>query len=106
MQSWPVLSKIDHIERSTHVSMSASANTRLADLPPSSRETRVIVSAHRCMIRDPTAVEPVNPTLETRGSETSAFPTVEPGPGSTLIVSGGRPASTSRSASLSTESGV
>jgi hypothetical protein len=106
VQSCPVLSKIDHIERSTHTSRSASANTTLADFPPSSSETRVIVSAHRAMICDPTPVEPVNPTFATLGSDTRAFPTVEPGPGSTLIVSGGSPASTSRSASFSTDSGV
>src|SRR5581483_9072090 len=51
-------------------------------------------------------VEAVNPTLDTLGSDTSALPTVEPGPGRTEIVSGGRPASTSRSASISTDSGV
>ena len=65
-----------------------------------------MLSAHCFMICAPTAVEPVNPTFETRGSVTSAVPTVEPGPGSTLIVSGGRPASTRRSASIRTESGV
>src|SRR6266545_4308334 len=58
------------------------------------------------MIWAPIAVEPVNPTFDTRGSVTSAVPVVDPGPGRTLIVSGGSPASTSRSASMSTLSGV
>ena len=95
-----------HIERSTQVSMSASANTTFADLPPSSRETRVMFRAASAMIADPISVEPVNPTLETRGSVTSALPTLDPGPGRTDIVPSGSPASARISASRSSESGV
>src|SRR5688572_13071045 len=86
VQSCPVLSKIAHIDFSTQRSRSASANTTFADLPPSSSEIRVMWSAACFMICAPTAVDPVNPTLLTRGSVTSAVPTVEPGPGNTLIV--------------------
>src|SRR5512132_826928 len=86
--------------------MSASSNTTLADLPPSSSGTRVMFRAARAMIFDPTSVEPVNPTLFTRGSVTRALPTAEPGPGRTEIASAGRPASTRISARRSTESGV
>ena len=105
-QSWPVFANTAHIERSTHVSMSASANTTFADLPPSSSETRVMLRAASAMIADPISVEPVNPTLETRGSVTSALPTLDPGPGRTDIVPSGSPASARISASRSSESGV
>ena len=105
-QSWPVFANTAHIERSTQVSMSASANTTFADLPPSSSETRVMLRAASAMIADPISVEPVNPTLETRGSVTSALPTLDPGPGRTDIVPSGSPASARISASRSSESGV
>ncbi len=95
-----------HIERSTHVSMSASANTTFADLPPSSSDTRVMFRAASAMIADPISVEPVNPTLDTLLSVTSAFPTLDPGPGRTDIVPSGNPASERISASRSNESGV
>jgi hypothetical protein len=105
-QSWPQLSKTAQTDRSIAMSISASANTMFADLPPSSRDTRVMLRAASAMISEPTAVDPVNPTLATRGSPTSALPTVDPGPGSTEIDSAGRPASTRISAIASTESGV
>jgi hypothetical protein len=73
-----VFANTAHIERSTHVSMSASANTTFADLPPSSSDTRVMFRAASAMIADPISVEPVNPTLDTLGSVTSALPTPDP----------------------------
>ena len=48
----------------------------------------------------PVVVSPVNDTLATRRSATSASPMTPPGPGSTLTHSGGTPASTSRSPSM------
>jgi hypothetical protein len=86
--------------------MSASANTTFADLPPSSSDTRVTFRAASAIIADPISVEPVKPTFETRGSVTSAFPTLDPGPGRTDIVPSGNPASARISASRSSESGV
>ena len=94
-----------HIERSMQVSMSASANTTLADLPPSSSETRVMLRAASAMIADPISVEPVNPTLETRGSVTARCRR-SPQTGRTDIVPSGSPASARISASRSSESGV
>ena len=47
----------------------------LADLPPSSRNTRFSVSAPRAAMRLPTAVEPVNEIMSTRGSPVSTSPT-------------------------------
>ncbi|MEJ7585422.1 MAG: hypothetical protein WKF43_15390, partial [Acidimicrobiales bacterium] len=54
----------------------------------------------------PVAVSPVNPTLATRGSLTSASPTTAPGPGSTCTYSGGTPASTRMSPRASAVRGV
>ena len=58
------------------------------------------------MIRFPTAVEPVNPILSTRGSVTSASPATVPVPGMTLKTPLGRPASRATLASSSAVSGV
>ena len=79
-------------------SMSASANTTQADLPPSSSVTRLIVAAAWRAIPAPTSVEPVKPILPTSGCSTSAAPTVPPGPGTTFSAPSGIPASTASSA--------
>ena len=71
--------------------MSASANTTLADLPPSSSVTRLIVCAAPAAIERPTSVEPVNATLATSGCSTSRCPQVRPGPATTLTTPSGRP---------------
>src|SRR5439155_27234322 len=92
-QSCPQLPKTEKTEESTQRSRSASANTTLAALPPSSSDTGEILSAHRRMICEPTSVEPVKDTFETSGRVTSALPTAEPGPGSTEITPWGSPAS-------------
>src|SRR5579883_1243637 len=105
-QSWPQLPKTANREDSMQRFRSASANTTFAALPPSSRETRVILSAHRRMMCEPTSVEPVNETFPTWGCLTSASPVTEPGPGSTEITPGGSPASIKILANASTESGV
>ena len=47
----------------------------LADLPPSSRNTRFSVSAPRAAMCLPTAVEPVKEIMSTRGSPVSTSPT-------------------------------
>ena len=54
---------------------SASSRTMLADLPPSSRNTRFNVSAPRAAMCLPTAVEPVNEIMSTRWSPVSTSPT-------------------------------
>ncbi len=72
-------------------SRSASSNTTLADLPPSSSETRVTFVAAACITEVPTSVEPVNEIFATRGSAIRADAVVDPGPGSTLSVPSGRP---------------
>src|SRR5581483_3158767 len=54
-QSWPALSKTANGAAAAAFSRSASANTMLADLPPSSSVTRLMVAAARSAIRRPTA---------------------------------------------------
>ena len=58
------------------------------------------------MISAPVAVEPVKATFSTPGCLTRWAPTVVPGPGTTLIVPGGKPTSVASSAIRSAESGV
>ena len=55
--------------------MSASSSTIAADLPPSSRLTRLSCSPHSVAMWRPAALEPVNAILSTPGWRTSASPT-------------------------------
>ncbi len=93
-QSWPALPRKAIGAAAAAASRSASPKTTLADLPPSSSVTRLIVCAAPAAIERPTAVEPVNATLATSGCSTSAWPTVDPGPATTLTTPSGSPAST------------
>ena len=72
-------------------SNSASANTMLGDLPPSSSVTRFNVSAPVRMMILPTSFEPVNPTLSTFGWDVSGAPHVSPNPVSTFSTPAGKP---------------
>ena len=54
---------------------SASSRTMVADLPPSSRNSRFMVAAPFSMIRLPTTVEPVNEIRSTLGDSVSSSPT-------------------------------
>jgi hypothetical protein len=105
-QSCPALSKTAHSDEETHASRSASAKTRLADLPPSSSETRLIPSAAACITSRPTTVEPVNDTLRTSGWRTNARPATVPFPGSTLSTPAGNPQASASSPSSRAVSGV
>ena len=58
------------------------------------------------MICAPVSVEPVKAILSTPGCLTRYEPTVEPGPGTTLIEPGGKPTSAASSAMRRAESGV
>ena len=105
-QSWPVLSNTDMGVAAIAASRSASSKTMHADLPPSSSETRVMLSAQVRMICAPVELSPVKLILLTRASATKRLPSVEPGPGSTDTHAGGTPASSSTSASMSAVMGV
>ena len=71
------------------VAKSASSSMIAADLPPSSRKTRLTVSLAAAMIRRPTAVDPVKVTTSTSGLVVSAAPTAGSDELSTLTTPAG-----------------
>ena len=79
-QSWPALPKTPAGAARPAASMSASAKTTFADLPPSSSVTRLIVPAAPSAMPRPTSVEPVKAILATSGCSTRRLPQTEPGP--------------------------
>ena len=81
MQTAPAAGKV--------VAKSASSQTIIADLPPSSRKTLFSVAAPCSMIRLPVAVEPVNEIMSTRGSSVSSSPTRWSDEVTTLTTPGG-----------------
>ena len=87
-------------------SRSASAKTTLADLPPSSSVTRLIVCAAPAAIPRPTSVEPVKAILATSGCSTRRWPQTLPGPATTLRTPSGSPASSAILSSSIAVSGV
>src|SRR6266545_4358477 len=88
------------------ISRSASSSRIVGPLPPSSSPTGVRLVEASCMIRRPTAVEPVKAMRSTRGSLTKASPATVPVPGTTLSTPLGRPASRATEASSSAVIGV
>ena len=92
-QHWPWLKKIALAAPGIAASRSASANTMLGDLPPSSSETRLRLSAAAWTISLPTSVEPVNATLSTPGWAAIAAPAVSPKPVTMFTTPAGSPAS-------------
>jgi hypothetical protein len=78
----------------------------LADLPPSSRATRLTVPAAISLTRRPARVEPVKDTMSTSGWAAMASPTTGPVPGTRLSTPGGRPTSSATSASTYADSGA
>ena len=74
MQAWPWLWKMAKAEPLTALATSASANTMLAPLPPSSSWSRLRLPAEASTIRRPTSVEPVNDTFCTSGWAARAAP--------------------------------
>ena len=73
--------------------MSASSKTMFAPLPPSSSWRRFRLEALPSTRRRPTAVDPVNDSLRTRGCVAMAQPAVSPYPGTILTTPSGTPAS-------------
>ncbi len=105
-QSWPALANTPPGVAAAARSMSASSKTIDADLPPSSRVTRLTVPAARAITSRPTSVEPVKATLATPGCSTRRVPTVDPLPTTTWTTPSGIPASRASSASRRAVSGV
>ena len=90
-QTWPECRKTAVRALSTTVSKSASANTMLGFLPPSSTATRFTVSADARMIAWPVARPPVKLTMSTSGCAVSGAPTAGPVPSRMLTTPGGTP---------------
>ena len=106
MHDSPELLKMPYSTPATAWSMSASSKTIVGDLPPSSSETGIILSAAWCAIARPVVVPPVNDTRLTSGCLTSTSPTTEPLPGTTLTMPLGTPHCSQMRASSSAASGV
>ena len=66
-QSCPALANTEEQACFAAVSRSTSAKMMLGDLPPSSKETRLMVSAAVAMMRRPVSVSPVNAILAISG---------------------------------------
>ena len=105
-QSWPALPNTAPGAAAAAAWRSASAKTTLADLPPSSSVTRLIVCAAPAAIVRPTSVEPVKATLATSGCSTSRCPHVRPGPATTLTTPSGSPRRRAMRSNSSAVSGV
>src|SRR3954471_6999119 len=72
MQVWPALVIAPQTAASAAASMSASASTISASLPPASMITGVSVSAQAAITFLPVAVDPVNATLPTPDRHSAA----------------------------------
>jgi hypothetical protein len=97
MQTWPALWNDPKLPTRAACSRSASSSTTSAELPPSSRCSRLRSGAASRATSRPAATDPVNPTTGMSGWVTSSRP-VSPPPGSTCSRSAGSPASSSRRA--------
>ena len=106
MQHWPWLKYTAPNVPSTAASRSASAKTRLGDLPPSSSDRRFMLPPAAFMIFRPVPVSPVNVTLSTSGWAASGAPAVGPYPVTTLTTPGGKPTSAITCISRRADSGV
>ena len=98
-QVWPELTKALATPDFTAAPRSASGRMRLADLPPSSSATRLMVWAASSATRRPAPVDPVNDTMSTPGWAAMASPTTGPWPLTMLKTPAGSPASWKISAS-------
>ena len=96
--AWPLFIRAVNFRPSMVAARSASSSTIAADLPPSSRLTRLSCSPHTAAILRPAAVEPVKATLSTPGCATRCSPTSRPA-ATMLTTPAGTPASCSSSAS-------
>ena len=106
MQRCPLVPKADHTTESSARSRSASSQTTIGFLPPSSRLTRFRVFAARVLISTPVSVCPVKLMSLTSGCSTMALPTSPPEPVTTLTTPSGRPPSSSSSTKRTRQAGV
>ena len=80
--------------------------TTIAFFPPSSRWTRLRLSAAAFITATPVSREPVSVITGTSGCSTSRWPTAPPPPWTTLTTPAGTPASVSSSTKRSPRAGV
>ena len=92
VQRWPLVPNADHTTLSRARSRSASSQTTIGFLPPSSRLTRLRVFAARVLISTPVSVWPVKLMTLTSGWSTIALPTSPPEPVTTLTTPSRQPA--------------
>src|SRR5215216_13644 len=103
--AWPLFMSDANLRPWIVAARSASSRMIAADLPPSSRLTRLSCSPQMAAMRRPAAVEPVNAILSTPGWRTRCSPTSRPA-GITLTTPLGMPASSRMSAMRKASSGV
>ena len=89
-QPWPELRAHRMMLGPVSSAMSAPGSKMVADLPPSSSTSRFVVRAADCMIRCPTASDPVNMTMSTASWDASTSP-ASVSPMMKLPTPGGRP---------------
>src|SRR5512139_4250575 len=106
LQLWPVLFIITSTPWPTACSSGAPSRMMLGDLPPSSTDTFLTVSAAALSTRMPARVDPVNDTMSMPGCDDSAAPTVGPSPSTRLNTPFGTPASCRISAITWPENGA
>src|SRR6056300_1196330 len=94
----PVLLKQKAAPRATAAVTSQSSNTRFGDLPPSSSDTVLTVSAAALLINTPARVDPVNDTTSISGCADNKLPTPAPSPFTILKTPAGNPAASIHSA--------
>ncbi len=102
MQVWPAAAKMPATTPIAALATLASSKTMLGDLPPSSSVEPMNRHAVAAAMREPVAVLPVNEIFASSGWSTRACPASAPNPVTTLTAPGGKPASTTSSASRST----
>ena len=90
VQSCPAFQKLAARIVSAARSRSASSKMSTGALPPSSRWSRLTLSAPAAAMRFPVAVSPVTETMSMPGCRESAAPTSEPGPVMTFKTPGGK----------------
>ena len=106
VQRCPLVPKADQTAESRARSRSASSQMTIGFLPPSSRLTRLRVSAARRLISTPVSVWPVKLMTRTSGCSTMALPTSPPEPVTTLTTPSGMPPSISSSMKRTMHAGV
>ncbi len=105
-QDWPAPAKIACCAPCTAAAKSASSNTMLADLPPSSSTQGMVRAAQAAATAAPAGGPPTKVTRATSGAASSAAPVPCPGPQTTCTRPRGSPASMHSSPRASEVSGV